>query len=114
MAYTVIVAQTVTKTGLNPAYVAATATEGDKFRNTGKEFIHVINAGVGAVAVTVPTPAEISGLAIEDKVVSVPAGEDRMIGPFESALYNQSGADKGYCYVTYDQVATVTVAVLRA
>ncbi len=60
-----------------------------------------------------PTPATVSGLAIEDKIVSVPNAEDRMIGPFEPGLYNQSGADQGKCYIEYDQTTSVTVAVIR-
>ena len=115
MAYTSLSIQTVAKAGLEPTYVAATLTDGDRFRNSGKEFIHVINGGGGAVAVTVPTPATISGLTIEDKIVSVPAGEDRMIGTFEPGLYNQpaGGTDAGECYLEYDQVTSVTVAVIR-
>jgi len=115
MAYTSIGVQVVVKTGLEPVYVAATLTDGDRFRNTGKEFIHVINGGGSPCLVTVPTPATISGLLIEDRVVTVPAGEDRMIGTFEPGLYNNpsGGTDAGECYVEYDQVTTVTVAVIR-
>ena len=115
MAYTELAAQTVIKTGLNPTYAAATLVDGNMFRNTGKEFVHVVNAGGGAVAVTVPTPATISGLLIEDRIVSVPGGEDRMIGTFEPGLYNQpaGGTNAGKAYVKYDQTTSVTVAVIR-
>ena len=115
MAYTEVTSQTIIKDGLEPVYVAATLTDGDHFRNTGKEFVHIINGGGSPCLVTVPTPAQVSGLDIEDKVVTVPAGEDRMIGTFEPGLYNQptGGTDAGSCYVEYDQVTTVTVAVIR-
>ena len=115
MAYTSVAVQVVVKGGLVPAYVAATASDGDRFRNTGKEFIHVVNAGGSPCVVTVPTPAQIAGLDIEDKTVSVAAGTDQMIGTFEPGLYNQpaGGTDAGDCYITYDQVTTVTVAVIR-
>jgi len=115
MAYTVLTAQPVTISGLVPSYAAATLTDGDQFRNSGKEFIHVINGGGSPCVVTVPTPATIKGLTIQDKTVSVAAGTDRMIGTFDPGLYNNpaGGTDAGYCYVTYDQVTTVTVAVIR-
>ena len=115
MAYNSISIQTVVKGGLEPTYTGATLSDGDRFRNTGKEFIHVLNGGGGAVAVTIPTPAQVSGLDIEDKIVSVPAGEDRMIGTFEPGLYNQAAGatDAGDCYVEYDQTSSVTIAVIR-
>jgi len=115
MAYNSVSIQTVIKDGLEPTYAAATLTDGDRFRNTGKEFIHVINGTGTPCLVTVPTPAQVSGLDIEDKVVTVPGNEDRMIGTFEPGLYNQpaGGTDAGDCYVEYDQVSSVTVAVIR-
>ncbi len=115
MAYNEITAQIVIKDGLVPSYASATLTDGDRFRNTGKEFVHVINAGGSPCLVTVPTPAQVSGLDIEDKVVTVAAGTDRMIGTFEPGLYNQAAGatDAGDCYVEYDQVTSVTVAVIR-
>jgi hypothetical protein len=115
MAYTALSIQTVTKAGLEPVYGTATLTDGDRFRNSGKEFVHVINGGGSPCLVTIPTPATVSGLAIEDKVVTVPAGEDRMIGTFEPGLYNNpaGGTDAGELYVEYDQVTTVTIAVIR-
>lgn len=113
MAYANLATQIVVKGGLEPAYTNATASDGDMFSNTGKEFVHIVNGGGSPCVVTVPTPATVAGLAIEDKTVTVPAGEDRMIGVFEPGYYNQSGANKGKCYVEYDQVTTVTIAVIR-
>ena len=115
MAYTSLTIQTIIKDGLEPTYAAATLTDGDRFRNSGKEFIHVVNGGGSPCIVTVLTPATISGLAIEDKTVTVAAGTDEMIGTFEPGLYNNpaGGTDPGETYVEYDQVATVTVAVIR-
>ena len=113
MAYTQLTVYGPTIGGTEPTYASATLTDGDMFKNSGNEFIHVKNGGGGAVAVTIPTPKTIKGLAIEDKVVSVPAGEERIIGRFDPGLYNQSGADAGMCYIEYDQVTSVTVAVFR-
>lgn len=113
MAYTDLTTQVISKDGIVPSYVTATLTDGNMFRNTGKEFIHVVNASGGGVNVTVPTPAKVVGLDIEDKVVVVGAGTDQMIGPFEPGFYNQSGADKGKTYVEFDTITSITVAVFR-
>ena len=116
MAYTDLTTQIIVKGGLLPVYGAATASEGDMFRNTGKEFVHVVNGGgANPCDVTLVTPAQIKGLDIEDKTVSVPFGDERMIGTFEPGLYNQAAGatDAGKTYITYDQVTSVTVAVIR-
>ncbi len=114
MAYTNLATQIPAIAGIAPAYSAAVLVDGNMFTNTGKEFIHVKNAGAGAVVVTFPTPATTRGLAIEDKAITVGAGAEAMIGRFDPGLYNQSsGADKGKMYVTYDQVLTVTVGVFQ-
>jgi len=114
MAHANLAVQSITKAGLAPSYVAATVG-GSMFTNTGKEFIHVINADAGAINVTIPTPATVAGLAIEDKVVAVAGNTDKMIGPFESGYFNQpAGAtDAGKVYATYSAVVSVTVAVIR-
>lgn len=113
MAYTELTVQTPTIDGLNPTYSAATLTDGNMFKNSGKEIVVVKNGGGGSINVTIPTPAQVKGLDIEDKVVAVPAGEERILGRFEPGYYNQSGADAGMCYIQYSGVTSVTVGVLR-
>lgn len=114
MAYTDLATQIIIKDGLLPTYANADSGDGDKFRNTGKEFVHVVNGGGSPCLVTMVTPAQIKGLDIEDKVVTVAAGTDQMLGTFEPGLYNQpSGSDAGKTYIEYDQVTTVTVAIIR-
>lgn len=113
MAYVNLSVEVPTIAGLEPTYTAATLTDGNMFKNSGKEFIHVVNGGGGACLVTIPTPALTKGLTIEDKAVSIPAGEERMFGRFDPGLYNQSGADAGKCYVEFDTVTSVTIGVFR-
>lgn len=111
-------AQAIVRTGLNPAYTAvvAGAANGIAFDNSSAgPVLHVKNGGGGAVAVTIETPGSIDGLAIPDLSVSVPAGEDRIIGPFPKALYNQVEPDTALneaVVVTFDIDTSVTVAVL--
>lgn len=103
--------QTIERTGLEPAYVAAEA-DGNSFINTGREFLHVKNTTTACV-VTVKTARTVDGQAVTDRTVTVPENEDRMIGPFPPSLYNQRGAAGDVVYVDYDDESNVTVAALR-
>lgn len=101
--------QSVTLTGLNPAYVAASGG-GDDFVNDGKTFLHVKNGGASPITVTVATPAQVGGLDLADVAVSVPNAGERMIGPFQTNLFN---ASTGKTSISYSGVTSVTVAAIR-
>jgi hypothetical protein len=111
MARTALSVQEIVRTGLDPSYEAAN-TDGESVANDGRTFVHVDNASGGSINVTVVHPGTVDGLAVADLVVAVPAGEDRMIGPFP-ARFNQTGSDAGKLYVDFSAVASVTVAALR-
>jgi hypothetical protein len=105
----VLVAQSVVRAGVKPVYVAA-AEAGDSFANTGDEFIHIKNGAGDPYVVTIATPATVDGLAVADRTVSIPAGEERMIGPFPSNTYNDS---TGKVQLTYDGIVSVTIAIIK-
>ncbi|RLA20261.1 MAG: hypothetical protein DRQ56_03605 [Gammaproteobacteria bacterium] len=113
MAYTELTVQSAVPAGLDPTYVAATLTDGNMFRNTGKQILHVVNGSGGELTMTLVTPATVVGLAIADQVVTVPNGEERMCGHLDVSTYNQTGTDAGKVYVTYSTVTSVTVAVVQ-
>ncbi len=117
MAYTLLTVQTPAIAGVIPANVAATLTDGNRFINTGREFIMITNNGaVNPVVVTIPTPQTFKGLAIADPTVSVPKdGIIKIIGPFPPEVYNNpsGGTDPNEVYIEYDQVTTVLVSVFR-
>lgn len=113
MARSALAVQTVTITGLNPSFTAANV-DGHSIVNDGRTVLYVKNGGAGSVNVTIQTPGSVDGNAIADRVVAVPAGEDRIIGPFAPRVYNQqSGADAHAVYVDFSAVTSVTVAALR-
>ncbi len=111
MARTTLSVQEIVTTGLDPVYEAANA-DGEKIANNGRTFVHVENGSGASVTVTVQHPGTVDGLAVADLAVAVPAGEDRMIGPF-TGRFEQTGSDEGYVYVDFSAVTTVTVAALR-
>lgn len=111
MARSDLTVQAIARTGLEPAYAAANV-DGNAFANDGQTFIHVKNGGGVEIDVTIPTPAQVDGLDVEDVVVAVPAGEERMIGPFQGRLFGQP-ADSNKVWVNYESVTTVTVAAIR-
>jgi hypothetical protein len=103
--------QTISIAGLAPAYEAANV-DGNAFLNRGKTFLHVKNASAGAVTATLVTPVTVSGRAVADDAVSIPAGGERMIGPFNPSLYNNTGADANKVHVDYSAAASVTAAAV--
>lgn len=111
MARTALAVQQVRRAGLEPAYTAANA-DGHAIANTGKEVLHVKNGGGGSINVTAVIPGTVDGQAIGDRVVAVPAGEERIIGPFPGTIYDQPGTTD--MHVDFSGVTSVTVAALRA
>lgn len=107
--------QDITNLGLAPVYAAA-AGGGDKIPGSDADtFIHVKNGSGGALTVTVVTPGTVvgsGGLAVADVAVSVPAGGERMIGPFPPDIYGNP-ADAGKVAITYSGVTSLTIAAIR-
>ena len=114
MARTAIVAQQIAATGLNPSYEAANV-DGNSFANDGNSILHVKNGSAGAINVTLQTPQTVAGLDVAEAVVAIPAGEERFIGALRPATFNRpvGAVDAGMVYVDYDDVTSVTVAVLE-
>ncbi len=79
-------------------------------RNNGRVFLHVKKSGAGACNVVVDTPGKVGGLDIAQLTVAVEATVgDRMIGPFDPALFNDSNQD---LKVTFSEVTGLTVAAI--
>lgn len=96
-------------TGLAPTYQAADAV-GDSFANNGRTFIHVKNGGAASITVTVDSQQSCSQGFDHDVAVAVPAGAERMIGPFNQARFNDAN---GNVLVFYSAVTSVTVAAIN-
>ncbi|MFD6421706.1 hypothetical protein [Streptomyces sp. NPDC060198] len=106
-----LVATTVATLGGLPdlagAAVAATAL-GDTTPTGNGLFLAVINGGASARTATIATPGTVSGHAIADATLVVPAGKTGLIpltGLFRGATDRAS--------ITYDAVTSVTVACIK-
>jgi len=79
---------------------------GDDFVTTGKEALLVVNSGVGAITLTVTTTKTVDGEAVDDKSISVAAGETALLGPWPNAVYgdgdNKVSIDAGADYADVD------------
>lgn len=110
MPRTALTVQQISRGGLAPAYGAANV-DGHSVPNTGREAIHVKNGSVSSINVTLITPGTVDGQAIGDRVVAVPAGGERFLGPFPGTVYNQPGTSD--VHVDFSAVTSVTVAAIR-
>jgi hypothetical protein len=100
--------QQILVTGLAPSYASA-AGGGDTFVNDGDTFLHVFNGGGGSINVTIAPAGSVNGIGFEDQVVAVAAGANKMIGPFDPAIFNGASGVS----VSYSGVTSVTVAAIK-
>lgn len=106
-----LTAQSVTQAGLAPTFAAVSAS--DTFANDGTVVLHVKNAGGSPDTVTVNSIKACDQGSTHNIVVSVPATTgDRMIGPFETARFNDPVT--GLATVTHSFTTSVTVALIRS
>jgi hypothetical protein len=85
---------------------------GNKFLNDGNVILTVKFAGGATLTVGVPSVKCSHGLLGDKSLVTAVAGF-KILGPFDPELFNQSGADQGYCYVDFSTATGVEVAVRR-
>lgn len=105
--------QDIDRSGLDVSLTAAEAG-GDTFTQAAPDvFLYVDNGDASSKQVTVTaenSSKEVPNwgeLSASDAVVSIPAGEFRLIGPFPLGPYTGTPA------ITYDDVTSVTVGAVR-
>lgn len=98
--------------GVSLAGVAAGAA-GDTFINNGQEVLVVTNGSGAPITVTIETEAALDGLSVTDLTATVAAGATQLIGPFPTAIYNDTLAPGGSVSVSYSSETSVTVAVVK-
>lgn len=101
--------QKIILTGIKPTYVTASAG-GDDFENSGRVFLHVKNEHTGPQTITINS-LRICDLGYDhDAVVTIPAGEERLIGPFPRFRFNDPN---GKVQVSYSGVTALTIAAIE-
>lgn len=107
--------QAITASGLTPAYAAAGSQDTIEGKGSDRVFLHVKNGGGSPINVTVAavrTTAAVPGVGdvtVPDIVVAVAAGDEEMIGPFNSAYTDADGT----ITVDYSDNTSVTVAAIN-
>lgn len=101
---------TVTRAGLDTVGAAADAT-GDEWPNTGQEYIEIKNGGGAGITVTPNIQATLDGQAAVNPSVAIAAGQTKIIGPFPTAIYNNTAT--GRAKVTYSAVTSVTIVCFK-
>lgn len=99
--------QTITKAGIVPTKAAASTS--DTFANNGKTFYSITNGSASPVTVTVDSLAPCSQGEDHNLSISVAAGAEKFIGPFEPSRFNSS---TGLVTVALSAATTVTVAAI--
>lgn len=105
----VLTVQKISHSGLSPSFSAADVA-GDEFVNGGRTILYVKNGGASQITVTVDSAKPCNYGFDHDLTVNVPAGDERVIGPFAPDRFNNSSARVA---VSYTDVTSVTVAALE-
>lgn len=94
--------------GAAVTYVAA-AAGGDSFAAGPTSVAHVKNGGGASITVTINSRVNCNQGFDHDLVVTVPAGGERLIGPFDTRFWNVDNEIP----LTYSAVTSVTVAAIK-
>lgn len=101
-----VASQSITTAGTEVTYSAASGG-GDRF--LPGTLLHVRNGSASPITMTIVTPGLVDGLAVTDRTVAVPAGEERFVLAPDK-LYRSSD---GLADITWSDVTTVTFASIR-
>ena len=105
----VLSVKTVLPNGIEPNFAPA-SVGGDSFPNDGRTYLHVKNASVADINVTVDSFTPCNHGFDHDLVISIPAGEERLIGTFATNRFNN---EQSMVNVNYSMSVDVSVAALR-
>jgi len=102
------VVQQIIRSGLDEALAAGDDANHHEFRNSGKEFLDVLNGSGSPINVILITPNLVDGQAITDRTVVVPATSRTKIGPFPPSVYNNAS---GFVQFSISLETSITLGV---
>lgn len=105
-----ITAQTPARSA-NPITFSNAEAGGDKFLNTGREYLIIRNAGGSPVNVTVTTPVTTDGLAVSDRVIAIGAGATHFLGPWPKGVYNDGDNFVNLAWETHTDMSLAVIKV---
>lgn len=104
----VFVVQEASAAGLDTAYVTPGAT--NTFPYAAHRSLHVINGSGGSINVTLLAQKACNQGTLHDRVVAVPASQDRLIGDIGTQYVDANG----YVHASFSATTTITAAVLES
>ena len=111
----IILVQSIMEEGIPSPTRRNVSAEGDKWENSGSEFVEFQNKSEASVVVTFTAvvtsfDSPIYGPSTKSsRTMTVGAGLTSLIGPFVPSAFN---SEDGYCSISYSSVAaTITVAI---
>jgi len=114
MPATPLAVQTINQDAVDPTYTAVDKTNGNIFTNNGKTFVHIVAAADAGATVTATfncvNPCNYG--TDHDVVEDITVGTDKMIGPFQTARYNDTDGKVTITYAGGFTAAKVTQAAL--
>lgn len=99
--------------GTTTVYTGSLSTSNTyTFANDGKVFLHFKKTGAGACTVTIVTPGTVSGLAVADQTITVPATTgDVMVGKLSSDLFTDPAT--GLATMSFSEITGLSVGVFH-
>lgn len=109
MARTDVTVQNIVVAGLSPTYDAA-HVDGNAFLNDGNTILHVKNGSGAGITLTIQTNSIVGGVTVQDHTISIGAGTERIIGLFNTGVFNQSD---GKVYIDTSAQASITLMAFK-
>lgn len=103
--------QTVDRDGITESFTTLNEVDTYHVRITRRTILHFKNTNAGAATVTLVTPGNVGGMAIEDPTVSIPASTgDIMVAAEPLFAFADGGGELSF---TQDLATGVEVAVVQ-
>jgi len=99
------------ESGLSPTFEACDSA-GDTFTVSGNDFLYIKNGDTADHTATIASLKKCSQGFTHNVNVVVPAGGEKMIGPFKISRFGDS-ANNNIGSISYDAVTSLTIAVIK-